>query len=832
MRQKPENTAGYGDETWDVGQGASPARGGQDPGPQLPTVGGTADERPMPSGTDDEARSSDSNSPPPNPGPSLPVCEPTAETIRRPPDSSFSAGADAARKTNPGTEAFNRGSTDWPASDQLVIEPGREVFGKFRLIKRIGAGAMGEVWLVEHLEMRDKRALKLIRPEISQNRQARRRFKNEAMLMAKLKHPNAVVVHDYGWRGGHAYIEMEFLRGSSIDKIIDDGTPRSLEWTAQFLDQLCAVLQEAHGFVDEETNVAHPIIHRDLKPSNMMFVEGRPPNQNLKVLDFGIAKIIGEEEQATLATEGFVGTAAYASPEQINGEKTIDGRSDLYSTGVILYKLLTGRLPFEGRGFAVLHQHLKEKPPRMSEANPIVKVPRAVEEVVNRCLEKDPHDRPQSAQELKALFHAAIGDPIASDPTTLLSAPRPKRKLGALPLSAIVGGVLLALTLVGLFAGFGRSGAKGRGGIEPIPPDRPTNGPVAAVRDPNAAKPATVSLGSVPAGYERVDPADLASEGPRLIKRIDDRVEFERYKLGVYLPVGYEPDSLAPNEKPRKDCEPWPQRLVRKTDKERRFIRIPGGVFFMGKPENEGSTDPNDPDRPHYVFVNGFYIQETEVTNGELIDYFNSTATVVPEPWKKYRNKLKMEPLEDPDIRQTAAAHVDHLFAEEYARRMGGRLPTEAEWEYAARSRGKSNEFAWDRLAPGKPQAHIEEDERLFPAKVKSMPDDMTEQGVFDMTGNVREWCSDPYRRYRAILDAEPGKNNDRDHPRLDRVLKVKGPREAAEFVARGGSFQYSQAHSNNYERNHHREVEQASFIGFRVVLECPPEVTSAKSPK
>jgi formylglycine-generating enzyme required for sulfatase activity len=230
--------------------------------------------------------------------------------------------------------------------------------------------------------------------------------------------------------------------------------------------------------------------------------------------------------------------------------------------------------------------------------------------------------------------------------------------------------------------------------------------------------------------------------------------------------------------------------------------------------------------------VNGYYIQETEVTNGELIDEFSGQEVALPDSWKKYRTKLKQEGFEDSDVRLTAAAHVDHLFAEEYARKVGGRLLTEAEWEYAARSRGKSNRFAWDILAPGKPQAHIDEDVRLFPAKVKSMPDDMTEQRVFDMTGNVSEWCSDPYRHYRAILEAEGGKPNDRDHPRIDRVVGVEGPREAAPYVARGGSFQDSAGHSNNFERKHHKGSDQASFIGFRVVLECPPEVTSAKPPK
>ena len=167
-----------------------------------------------------------------------------------------------------------------------------------------------------------------------------------------------------------AYIEMEFIRGRSLADILKEGRgqPMPLEWTARILEQLCAVLHEAHGHVDETTGQPKPIIHRDLKPSNLMLVERKddagPPR--LKVLDFGIAKIVEDDASPDLTSPGdLLGTPAYMSPEQIrggyegeDGHQEIDGRSDLYSTGVVLYHLLTGALPFRGGKMALLAAQL------------------------------------------------------------------------------------------------------------------------------------------------------------------------------------------------------------------------------------------------------------------------------------------------------------------------------------------------------------------------------------------------------------------------------------------------------------------------------------------
>ena len=210
-------------------------------------------------------------------------------------------------------------SDEWDMLPPPVIAEGREVFGKFRLIQKIGEGGMGEVWLVDDLELDRKCALKLVKPEIAHNEKGWKRFRREARLMAKLDHPNAVAVHGFKRAHSMGYIEMEFVRGKSLDKYLNErgGEQIPLDRIVSILDQLCAVLQEAHGHVDEKSGKPAPIIHRDLKPSNIMLVDRKPPGQDLKVLDFGIAKMLEEDggPDATLTGAGdFLGTPGLHEP--------------------------------------------------------------------------------------------------------------------------------------------------------------------------------------------------------------------------------------------------------------------------------------------------------------------------------------------------------------------------------------------------------------------------------------------------------------------------------------------------------------------------------------
>ena len=304
----------------------------------------------------------------------------------------------------------------WPLPD----EPGRVLFDRYELIERIGEGAMAVVWRVLRLDLGCERALKLIRPEIAQNDRAWQRLEREARLLAQLSHPHVVVIYDFKRDHGIGYIEMELVPGRSLAEILKErrGQPMPLDWTIRVCEQLCSALQAAHCHVDAQTGKLTPIIHRDLKPSNLMLVKRTRTEEPsyLVVLDFGIARMLENDGTTTMTAAGdLVSSPAYMSPEQIAGGFETDGRrhdidvrSDLYSTGVVLYQLLTGSLPFRGTTMAIMAAHLTSPPLPMKKANPAVAVLPEVERAVMQCLEKDPRKRPRSAAELARLVHPRV----------------------------------------------------------------------------------------------------------------------------------------------------------------------------------------------------------------------------------------------------------------------------------------------------------------------------------------------------------------------------------------------------------------------------------------
>ncbi len=195
-------------------------------------------------------------------------------------------------------------------------EPGQVLFGRYRVERQLGSGGMGSVWLVRHAELDAERALKLISPAIATDPQVRARFLREARVMARLDHPNAVAVHDARLAKDSAFIEMEYIRGKSLNALLRPGRPMDLEWVSHVVEPLCDVLQVAHVL---------EVVHRDLKPSNLMLVDGRPPGRNLKVLDFGIAKIRQDDslDDGLRTLPGcFLGTTYYSSPEQCRGAES------------------------------------------------------------------------------------------------------------------------------------------------------------------------------------------------------------------------------------------------------------------------------------------------------------------------------------------------------------------------------------------------------------------------------------------------------------------------------------------------------------------------------
>ena len=258
---------------------------------------------------------------------------------------------------------------------------------------------MGCVYRATRLLIGDTVAIKILHSETMRDPNAIERFRREAQAAARLKHPNVVAIYDFGVGADDSvYLVMEHADGEDLRSLITRHGKLSLQVASELLDQLCSALDEAHQ---------RNIVHRDLKPENIL-VRSTPGGYRVKVLDFGIAKLKDlSTTSATLTQVGTViGTPSYMSPEQCRGRE-VDGRSDIYSLGIILYEMLTGSVPFHAKHSAeVVALHVSELPPPPSARNP--SIPPAVEAVVMRALQKLPDARQQTAGEFAKELATAV----------------------------------------------------------------------------------------------------------------------------------------------------------------------------------------------------------------------------------------------------------------------------------------------------------------------------------------------------------------------------------------------------------------------------------------
>ena len=284
--------------------------------------------------------------------------------------------------------------------DRLV---GATVDGRYRVIGKIGAGGMGAVYKVEHLAMGKLAAMKVLHPSLTQDREVAQRFKREAEAVSRLSSPNTVQVFDFGESGGSMYLVMELVKGEDLGAILRRDGPMPFARLAPMLIQICEALSEAHEA---------GIVHRDLKPENLFVSRARDGRDVVKVLDFGLAKLRDSEELNQVTARGsLIGTPFYMSPEQIRADE-LDARSDIYSLGALMYRVLTGVHPFTApTPVAVLTQHLTEELVPPSRRKPELHIAPRVEAIVMKAMAKRQEERYASADELKAALAEAASSP-------------------------------------------------------------------------------------------------------------------------------------------------------------------------------------------------------------------------------------------------------------------------------------------------------------------------------------------------------------------------------------------------------------------------------------
>jgi serine/threonine protein kinase len=283
-----------------------------------------------------------------------------------------------------------------PASERAA-DPfvGQTLGGNYLIERKIGSGGMGDVYRAVHRKLESPVAIKIIKRELLAHSAMVHRFQREARAASKLHHPNIVAVTDFGQADdGTLFMVMEYVTGSSLARLIADQAPMTEGRTVRIGAQILSALAVAH---------ANDILHRDLKPDNVLIESRRDAPDAVKVLDFGIVKLLDADAGAsTLTQAGLVcGTPGYMSPEQLRGDEGLDARSDLFSVGVVLYEMLTHKLPFDAQTpMELLHRHLTQPiaPPGQRRGRP---VSAALEALVMRSLSTERDRRPESAHAMR-----------------------------------------------------------------------------------------------------------------------------------------------------------------------------------------------------------------------------------------------------------------------------------------------------------------------------------------------------------------------------------------------------------------------------------------------
>jgi len=688
-------------------------------------------------------------------------------------------------------------------------EWGGRKLGGYRVIERVGLGSMAEVYTAMQTSMNRMVAIKILSPLLSDDPQFVERFRLEAQIAATLEHPHIVPIIDVGEEDGVLYLVMRYLKGGTLYDLMRRGL-LPLQAVLRYLAEIGQALDYAHGL---------GVIHRDVKPKNVLL----DLQANSSIADFGLAKTTAAGG-LTHSGFGMIGTPHYMSPEQGRGQP-IDGRSDLYSVGVMLYEMLTGQLPFDAdSAVGMVMKHIHDPIPSVTTANP--QLPPVMDEILARALAKDPVDRYQSAHELaEAVAHALeislhygipiqsleaggilrpSGSPFSRNPALsaedakdsgwrrwlnrrwrdvrdrwavaqaiLKSSWRDKRP------QTLVMGVLLALTLIVfiLFAAINGQATPLATATPPVTSLSTSLPASTATPKPTIQATPTLPLPTLTAGARRVSSVDTMT-----------------------------------------------------------LLYIPAGNFLLGSAESD--TLAHEDERSQFlVYLDAFWIDQTEVTVAQFQDFVTAaeyqtdaergcckgryanpggdvfapgTFFVKSASWKLPEGVSVPEALPRQPVVQ-----VSWNDAAAYCQWAGRRLPTEAEWDKAARGT-QGLIYPWgnrfdggllnfcDKNCAGNWRDRTVDDGFGRMGNVGTFADGASEYGLFDMSGNVREWVNDFYD-FRGYYRYPP------ENP--------TGPETGEARVMRGGSWLDSADRVRASAREAGVPDSRSDMVGFRCAM-------------
>jgi formylglycine-generating enzyme required for sulfatase activity/tRNA A-37 threonylcarbamoyl transferase component Bud32 len=660
------------------------------------------------------------------------------------------------------------------------------VIGQYRISKQIGRGGMATVYKAYQPNLDRYVAVKVLAPDRVETNFTTR-FELEARAIAKLRHRNILTIFDYGRQGDMFYLAMEYVSGGTLKERL--GWPQDLTYAVSIISQVGDALAYAHR---------QGMVHRDVKPANILMAEEDWP----LLSDFGLAKVLEDSLQLTVSGAS-IGTPQYMSPEQAQG-LSVDQRSDIYSLGVVLYEMVTGRPPFgTDSPVAIILRHINEPitPPNTLRSD----VPEALEQVILKSLAKSPDDRYQRMEEFLDDLHEAYplpdsrnvvlhqgnaqagsqGSPAALRPVPGSSATPLTRRRRSFPWARLIIGIILLLTLALASLHFR---------------DSMTLLVSTFLTEVVAAAPSLLATNTVA-------PSPAATDAPTVAPS----------PAATDASTATPSPSPAPPSPTATPTAPPPQPIEVKVWEAdgAEMVLVPAGEFIMGSEELGEDEQP-----VHPVYLDDFWIDRYEVTN-ELFARFVAETGYQTEAerlgWGWVSIGSEWAEVEGADWRHprgpdsSIEGKMDHPVvlvswndADAYCRWAGKRLPSEAQWEKAARGSSDSEfeqRYAWgDEFDSTKANTKELGLGDTTPAGNFS-PQGDSPFGVSDMTGNVWEWVADWYAGdyYSQAPSANPS-----------------GPITGTYKVLRGGSWLFDEVYARIAFRYNVRPDYTYDFAGFR----------------